>query len=278
MRKIKKITAVVLSLITVLFSFSALGYAADIQDDELTEEETGYDNEIKLFEDYLVFYNSLGYYATDFYFEVKPIDGEESVIAVSGSSVEFIENKFIVPCETGVLADDGEYNLVISEDGEVIFKKNFIVSDVLAAAPEFKDTTYGFLEYEKRDMTNEIIFPVGYDEKVYLSYDNTSNSEHRPDGEVIDIDNFTVEANKRGYGWLVLKTYTNDEVCSVWFTVMENQPNTFWDAFTLSFKKFFDRSGDSAISFLMLIKSVAGAVALPFAVLFQIITLPFEYI
>lgn len=273
MKKLKKFTAVVLALATMLFSFAISGFAVYSS----SEENTVSFDKIRIFEGkFVVYYSKDGFLEDECTFRVEDVGSGEILISIAEDNYDYTDNgeKLIFQIDNEAFDKNAVCRITVKLHGEKLLERQFNVSDVIAAVPEFERTNNCIEEYEKYDLSDEILIPVGYDKELYLNgYDIYNDKENEC---AVKIDGMTVEARNTGRGNLKLMDSDNNVVAEMEIYIREYNPTSFSDALIGSFKKFFDSAGESTGNFLMMGLWIGEGIIAPFVILLHIITLPIQ--
>ena len=288
MKNIKKNTAILLALTTLLFSFSVSGYAADedVYNEEIYVEEEGAlcFGEIKIFNGELTIDYTDRYPDWNLIYEIEAVESGEQVLYVTeiytyplGDNYYITDERVVLYVDNGLFDDNTEYRLTVTDEGEVVTEQIFNSTDVFAEIPEFDNEWYSFGEYSKTDMTNAILVPVGYEKDLYIG---GSDIQSKNNDYAVEIDGMTVIAKKTGRGYLRLYDSEHNLIDEAWTQVCESQPSSFIDTLTWSFRKFFEGAGESAVNLLLMgrwtVEGVFVTIGLPVIILGKLIEYPFR--
>lgn len=266
----KKTIAVLLVLATVLFSFSVNGFASE------TEEEFRF-GDIKIFSGCIALDYS-GYFVNDdCYFELKETESETVVIASDGFDGDFRDSgeKIIFAVKNEDFIADAVYSFTVKQNNTMIMNRIFIASEIMATVPEFTNSTYRVKELEEKDMTEEVLVPVNYEENIVFTTRNEFSSLGK-NRDIFGIDGMTVKAKECGWCDLVLKDSHGNAVDEARLYADKNTPHSFADAFKLSFKKFM-AGAEESLQFLPVLPSmIIGPILTPFMVVAFIVSFPFQ--
>ncbi len=235
--------------------------------------------EIKLFDGFIALDYS-GFYTNDEYcFELKEIESETTIILSHGCYGEFCDSgeKIIFSINNEDFVADSVYSFVVKQNGITVMNREFTASEVMATVPEFTNSEYYINELEEKDMTEEILVPVDFDETLVLlsMYENSSVGESK---SIIDIEGLVIKTRERGWFEHALKDSNGNTFDKAKFCVNKNIPNSFPDALKLSFKKYMIGAEES-LQFIGVIPSmIIGPIAFPFLLIGFIVTFPFQII
>ncbi len=271
MKNIKKITALILALTTLLFSFSLNGFA-----NEETEDENISACEVRLFKGKLVLYCSDAYMADDPHFVITHADEENEKICLEGDiwEITYTYEKVVFDIDNDMFDPFETYRLYIYENEKEICMKEFVPVDIGATSLEFVYDDYNFLEKEQIDLTEDILIPVNYNGEIRLSVGDTYCPE--PGVRPVSIDGFTVTAQKQGNGYLYLYDENRKEADKAWFYVRERTADSFMEALEMSTSVFFESSMESAKNFLGLGISIGEFIVMPFMVIVEVLAIMFK--
>ena len=275
MKNIKKITAILLTLTTLIFSFSLSGFAAD--EEIYTEEEFVFSG-VKIFDGKLALYYTNECPGWGFAYEIESAESGTKIFSVSADEYDYLitDEKVIFSVDNSLFAENTEYRLTVTHESKNIAELIFNSTDSLATLPEFCEESYWFMEYSETDMTDEILMPVGYEKELFLNGFDIENYDSRE--YAVEVDGMIITANKTGNGYLRLYDGERNLIDEAWTQISESHPSSFIDALGLSFRKYFEGAEESAENFLLAgmwtAESIYVAVALPFIFIGRLIEYP----
>ena len=210
---------------------------------------------------------------------LKEIESETTIILSHGCYGEFCDSgeKIIFSINNEDFVADSVYSFVVKQNGITVMNREFTASEVMATVPEFTNSEYYINELEEKDMTEEILVPVDFDETLVLlsMYENSSVGESK---SIIDIEGLVIKTRERGWFEHALKDSNGNTFDKAKFCVNKNIPNSFPDALKLSFKKYMIGAEES-LQFIGVIPSmIIGPIAFPFLLIGFIVTFPFQII
>ena len=278
MKNIKKYTAILLVLTTLLFSFSLSGFA----DSEESYDDAIYTKEELVFSDIKIFDGKIALYYTNecpgwgLTYEIESSEGGTKIISISADDYDYriSDEKVVFSVDNGLFAENAEYRLTVTNESRIISELIFNSTDSLSVSPEFCEESYWFTEYSETDMTDEILLPVGYEKELYLNGFDIKNYDSRENA--VSVDGMIITANKTGNGYLRLYDGEHNLIDESWTQVSESYPSSFCDALGLSFRKFFESAQESAENGMWFIGAVLEAAVLPFLIVGNILTLPLQ--
>lgn len=287
MKNIKKFTAILLALTTVIFSFPVSGFAADeeVYDEIFAEEEkTLCFGEVKIFDGKLAIDYTDGYPDWNLTYEIKAVESGEQILCITevytypvGDNYYITDERVVINIDNGLFDDNTEYRLTVTDEGEIVTEHIFNSTAAFAEIPEFDNEYYSFGEYSETDMTNAILVPVGYEKDLYIS---GSDIQNKNNDYAVEIDGMTIIAKKTGRGYLRLYDEEHNLLDEAWTQIYESEPSSFIDALTWSFRKFFESTGESVGNFLLMgrwtVEGVFVSIALPLMIIGELIEYPFH--
>ncbi len=291
MKNIKKFTAILLTLTTLIFSFSVSGFAADeevydeVFDDEIFGEEKELCfGEVKIFDGKLTIGYMDGYPDWNLTYEIEAVESGEQILYVTeiytypeGDNYYITDDRVVIYIDNGLFDENTEYRLTVTDEDEIVTEYTFNSTVAFAEIPEFDEEYYSFEEYSETDMSDKILVPVGYEKDLFIGGSNIQNVNNEC---AVEIDGMTITAKETGRGYLRLYDSENNLIDEAWTQVCESQPSSFVDTLTWSFRKFFEGAGESALNLLLMgrwtVEGVFVTIGLPVIILEKLIEYPFR--